>query len=1314
MLQNILKRSYHFFLYVFAFVILTLAIFITVIRLALPEIGSYRQQTQDWISQYMNYPVEISNIDAHWDSWTPKLRLYNVRIIDPVSNEKILGFHSVLISIDILSSLYENAITLDAIIVSGLNLTLVRRKDGSITALKYFPDDLRDAQTNDNAFAKWFLAQKNILIEKAQITLLDMNQNGAHLLLSDTTLRIRNNSYRTQIEGTAILPMSYENVLNFALDAKGNILTSDWFGEIYLAGKDINIAPLLAVIDGVHVDNQKGVGNVQLWSTWDQAQLRQIEGQFDLNDLTVETFDASVHIDKLSGNFSAIRKLNKSLEISLDVEELITNNGSWPASLMSLKKIYIDEHDAYKYIANASYLNLDDMNSFVKVFAGFSEKTLPFHTFEFAGNIKNSVIQYDPTLDSSEKIYIETDFSKLVATKHNNKSIRLEGLSGHLQGTQKQGSIHIASKTGKIMLGDFLSKPLMFHELDTNLNWKVQDNNLSISTQLFDIHTPDFDLQLKGNLQFQQDKPLPLVNVLLELSNSGMDKIASYLPTRDSKNILSWFKNLLVAGEIPAAEIVFRGWLADYPFQDNEGVFEGYATVNQVTLDYDPRWPPVEAMDAEIIIQDDTLTINASSANFDGIVISEASAVVENLTTTNIKKSMLINGHIDSEIKDGLLYIENSPLRTNKALKELQSKNISGGLGLDLSLNIPLISGEVLFNGILFLRDVSFESEDTNIKLSSLNGAVDFSQDSIFAEGITGKYFNHPMKLAIRKNHNASIITTLSGNADSIFISEQLIRYFPSLKPLQLNIEKRITGSCFWEASLISANAANDVSNNSSKNSGNDTSNDLETNQRLTITSSLEGLAIDLPSPLSKSFASKPLELSIQFPEASRQEINIQYADILNGIININELDGETLIAIALAFGGKAVLDDKSKQIAIGGHIDQLIVSEWLELISENTEKKKLSEKDTPVHLDIQVSSMELINHYFSDVSLKLNNTDLGYHVNINAEDIDGDIDFGRLPHEDPVHINLQKLTLIKNATKDEVKEQGYTIIPNKIPPLNIEISELIYNDIELGKMHIATSKTKHGLAVDNINFNKEDMTINGVGTWDIMEDQHHSEFDLSMNAASMKIMLETFDYDVAAIEEGEINLSLDAKWQGTPAEFALANLHGTLYMKIDKGRFKDIQSSAGRLFGLLSLQTLPRRLSLDFSDLFSKGLAFDNIEGHFSMENGDAYTSNLLMTGPSVNIHISGRTGLVQQDYDQIAIVTPKIADNLPVASALFGPGGISIGAAIFLVGKIFHAIPEKIDTFLRKQYTITGAWDDPQITKIKLKEEEKKKKKK
>ncbi len=156
--------------------------------------------------------------------------------------------------------------------------------------------------------------------------------------------------------------------------------------------------------------------------------------------------------------------------------------------------------------------------------------------------------------------------------------------------------------------------------------------------------------------------------------------------------------------------------------------------------------------------------------------------------------------------------------------------------------------------------------------------------------------------------------------------------------------------------------------------------------------------------------------------------------------------------------------------------------------------------------------------------------------------------------------------------------------------------------------------------------------------------------------------------------------------------------------MNIEKGQFLDIEPKAGRLFGLLSIQALPRRLSLDFTDFFSEGFAFDSIKGDFNLENGEAYTNNLQMIGPSGDIMINGRTGLVAEDYDQIATVVPKVSDSLPVASALFGPVGVGVGAVLYFAGELFESIPTNIDKILSQQYSIKGNWEDPEINKISL----------
>jgi uncharacterized protein YhdP len=148
--------------------------------------------------------------------------------------------------------------------------------------------------------------------------------------------------------------------------------------------------------------------------------------------------------------------------------------------------------------------------------------------------------------------------------------------------------------------------------------------------------------------------------------------------------------------------------------------------------------------------------------------------------------------------------------------------------------------------------------------------------------------------------------------------------------------------------------------------------------------------------------------------------------------------------------------------------------------------------------------------------------------------------------------------------------------------------------------------------------------------------------------------------------------------------------------MNIKDGRFVDIEPGAGRVFGLLSINELQRRLRLDFSDLFKKGFTFDEISGDFQLSRGDAFTDNTVIKGPAARIAITGRTGLVRRDYEQLITVTPHLTSSLPLAGAIANPG---VGAALFLAQKLFES---QIDAITRYQYTVRGDWDKPVIERV------------
>jgi uncharacterized protein YhdP len=182
---------------------------------------------------------------------------------------------------------------------------------------------------------------------------------------------------------------------------------------------------------------------------------------------------------------------------------------------------------------------------------------------------------------------------------------------------------------------------------------------------------------------------------------------------------------------------------------------------------------------------------------------------------------------------------------------------------------------------------------------------------------------------------------------------------------------------------------------------------------------------------------------------------------------------------------------------------------------------------------------------------------------------------------------------------------------------------------------------------------------------------------------------------DVMQAKSGKMDF--DLHWNGPPTSAALANVAGKVQLAFDKGQVTGIKPGAGRVLGLTSIASLPRRLSLDFSDLTDKGLAFDSIRGDFELRDGSAYTDNVLLKGPAAEIGLIGRVGLKNRDYDQTAVVTGSIGNSLPLAALVGGP---VVAGAVLVFTQVFK---QPLKGLARGYYRITGGWDNPTVERIK-----------
>ncbi len=267
-------------------------------------------------------------------------------------------------------------------------------------------------------------------------------------------------------------------------------------------------------------------------------------------------------------------------------------------------------------------------------------------------------------------------------------------------------------------------------------------------------------------------------------------------------------------------------------------------------------------------------------------------------------------------------------------------------------------------------------------------------------------------------------------------------------------------------------------------------------------------------------------------------------------------------------------------------------------------------------------------------------------------------------------------------------------------PLIRGSINKLSYDDVKIGRLAVHTSRLKFrkGIRLDSLSLQGKQLKLHASGEWMQKPNRDLSSMQMKLESPDIGKMLSSLGFS-AIVQGGKTTLEGSLHWPGSPMDIGLSKIKSKLKYTIEDGSIISVDPGpGGRLLGLFSLAALPRRLMLDFSDTFGKGLHFDSIKGTLNIHNGSAFMENNLMKSPLAYITVSGRTGLVDRDFDQLVTVRPRGGGALTAVAGgmLFGP---QIGAAILLVQKIFG---NELKDATAIRYKVTGSWEKPVITRL------------
>jgi uncharacterized protein YhdP len=485
----------------------------------------------------------------------------------------------------------------------------------------------------------------------------------------------------------------------------------------------------------------------------------------------------------------------------------------------------------------------------------------------------------------------------------------------------------------------------------------------------------------------------------------------------------------------------------------------------------------------------------------------------------------------------------------------------------------------------------------------------------------------------------------------------------------------------------------------------------------------LNGMTLDFPTPLKKpAEGTLPLHVEMNLPMQG-SDVQLSVGQVVRARLRLPQNDSQSLAA-TFVFGTRAPDSVPDKGIRIRGRPGKLDVTGWTQYASSGSSANGPGLES----IDVTAEQAMVFGHPFADMHLLASSQPDGLVVDVDSAGLAGrfNIPLADLTRRG-VTARLQRLYWPKDVVTPKKPAGGASdaasaqsaaaqsaasptaappnpavtgITPAALPPFHLWVNDLRFGDSKLGEARLETWPTDKGMHIDQLRTLSHSVQINGVGDWNGTANDSHSHMRFDFAAENMGDMLGAFGYE-GLLAGGKVRSQLDATWPGAPSAMELGNMDGKLSINITDGRMPEVTPGVARLFGLVSVLELPRRLSFDFGDVFGKGLAFDAITGDFKLSDGNASTDNLQIRSPAAEISITGRTGLRAKDYDLQVLAIPHAGNSLPVVGAFVG-GPIGIAAGFVAQGLLGHGI----NRFASARYKVTGSWDKPTITLIEKKD--------
>jgi uncharacterized protein (TIGR02099 family) len=1234
----------------------SIACVLSAIRIALFCVDLYKLELENKLTELLTAPVKIGHLHAHLRrGLKPELILKDINILSAQTAKSTIALQEIRFGIDLWAMLKKQQIVPATwVTLVGVKLSIIHKADGSFSIL--------GLQGGNNEQPLWLLQGRHYELLQSEITWLDQKNNHPSRTFKQVDIAIKNDFSKQshQLNLLTQLPAAYGDNLRISAEFTGNFFTpTSLNAQWYIAGKNLHFSKLMMEELPFKLSIQAGSSDFKVWGTLQNSQLTELSGQINNQNLVLQRPDGKkLQLKRFDSHFEWRNQAN-SWDLLIDDLAIAFPDKTYPPIQFRLGS---HNKAAEQIGATIQQLDLEAVQPLSQFFlpllgtdlSGFKNLT----GLNLKGKLSNTLIFVDL---KQQQYAINGQFQHLsMATPA--PYPHFQNLSGTLTGTQQQGVLTLNSQNVNFIAQPMFRAPLRIKQLSGQLHWQQSEKNWLLSGANLKLNTPYANSISQLKVTIPQDTKPVFMDLQTAFSNlNDVSHAKVYFPvTLMSPGLLQYLDEAFIKGQVKQGQLLIKGNLQDFPFKQNQGLFQVLFDAQNVTMKYAQGWPYFEQLDAQVLFKNDGLEVNVKQAqietqNFAPLQIESAKITIPSFSDSQYV--FVQQGLARADINAGLEFLRHTPLSLPlKAVSEQLS--INGDTQINLDLKIPLTEQvKAKVTGDAHVSGTTLKVLAIDLPIDDLNGVFRFTQDGFFSDTLQAYGLGYPLQAKVSLKPDSTLIsvegrTGIKDLEQQFNLPAQEIAYGASNYTVQINLPF---------AETVPSN--------------------------LTIRSDLEGVALTLPDSLAKSVTDKKdLELRFNLIDGTLLPISLNYDQQLKANVLFDKAN-KKLTAANLLFGNGEADMPLADKFKININQARFSAPVWLAVLN-----KMQADDSNKTQL---LTELEIHTPQLDWVGQNMGRFDLALHHNGNAWQgmLDCQAAKGRIyiPQNKGMTDNKIKLAMehidLSGLIGVNLPKNTATALATKLPLFEINSQKLLLRGIDLGQLKLDSERLGTGVKFKNASVTAKDRSLSLNGDWQILNNKEITRLNAELIAENFGELLTKLNLN-EDLKETDAKINLAWHWAGAPYQFALSRLSGTMDIHLDEGRISSIEPGFGRLLGVLAVEQWLRRLQLDFSDIYQEGLTFNEISGHFVLRNGKATTENLTVNAVPATINLTGEINLAEQTLDQYIAVIPKSSSAIPIAGTIMG--SIATVMAQTITGEYEEGY------YLRSKYWVKGKWNN------------------